>query len=79
MVSVRMWEAVAAPGRLPDLVSWVLAAAPPAAAVYRSADDRVVVIDPAGADPGPPPADLVAGDPHAWDFEPVRRTLPPPW
>jgi hypothetical protein len=68
-----MWEVVAAPGRLPDLVSWVLAAAPPAAAVYRSADDRVVVVDPGGGDPGRPPTDLVARDPHAWDFEPVPR------
>jgi hypothetical protein len=68
-----MWEVVAAEGRLEDLVQWVLAAASPTAGVYRSADDRVVVIDPAGADPGQPPAHLVARAPHAWLFEPVPR------
>lgn len=69
----RMWEVVAAPGALAALLDWVLAAAPAGAAVYRSADDRVVVIDPAGGDPGEPPPRLVARSPHGWDFDPVPR------
>ena len=69
----RMWEVRAAAGRTGDLLAWTLAAAPAGAAVYRSADDRVVVIDPAGGDPGDPPADLVARPPHGWDFTPVPR------
>lgn len=69
--AIRMWEVVAAPGRADDLVTWVLAAT--GAPVYRSGDDRVVVIDPAGGDPGQPPAELVARPPHAWDFSPVAR------
>ena len=68
-----MWEVVAAPGRLDDLVAWTLAHAPPEAAIYRSADGRVVVIVPAGAAPPAPPGELVARDPHGWDFEPVPR------
>jgi hypothetical protein len=51
----------------------VLAAAAPGAAVYRSADDRIVVVDPAGGDPGRPPPGLAARDPHAWDFDRVAR------
>ena len=43
-----MWEAQAADGRLDDLVDYVSRHADPAAEVYRSADDRVVVIDPTG-------------------------------
>jgi len=68
----RMWEVVAAPGRLDDLVAWVLDHAPAAAQVYRSADARVVAIDPGGGAPPDPPPELVARPPHAWDFEPVR-------
>jgi len=68
-----MWEVVAAPGRLSELLDWVLGAAAPGAAVYRSADDRVVVVDPGGGDPGAPPPGLAARDPHAWDFTPVPR------
>ncbi len=68
-----MWEVRAAPGRTDELVAWVLGAAAPDAAVYRSADDRLVVIDPAGGDPGAPPPGLAAADPHAWDFTPVPR------
>jgi hypothetical protein len=69
-----MWEAVAAPGRFPDLLDWVLRHASAEAAVYRSPDDRVVVIDPTGADPGDPGSQMVARSPHAWDFEPVSRS-----
>lgn len=69
----RMWEVVAAPGRLDDLVAWVLAVTVEPARVYRSTEDRVVVIDPDGDSPPEPPAELVARPPHAWDFEPVDR------
>ncbi|HEX5494027.1 MAG TPA: hypothetical protein VFX70_05565 [Mycobacteriales bacterium] len=71
----RMWEAVAAPGRLDDLLAHVLAAAPSEAGVYRAAggEPRVVVIDPTGVGLAGVPADLVAGRPHEWEFEPVPR------
>ena len=68
-----MWEVVAAAGRLDELVAWTVAHAPSGAAVYRSADDRVVVIDPGGGAPPAPPSELVVRTPHAWDFEPVPR------
>jgi len=71
--ATRMWEVVAAPDRLDDLVAWTLAHAPSGAAVYRSAEDRVVVIDRDGVGPPDPPPELVARPPHAWDFEPVPR------
>ena len=62
-----MWEAVAAPGRTDELVAWALAFGD----VYRSADDRVVVIaDGAGALPDPP-AGTCAREPHQWTFERV--------
>jgi hypothetical protein len=68
-----MWEAKAAPGRLDDLVTWAVQHAPSGAQIYRSADDRVVVIDPRGEGPPSPPADLLARPAHTWDFEPVHR------
>jgi hypothetical protein len=68
-----MWEVVAAPGRLDDLTVWVLSVTSDDAAVYRSADQRVVVIDPSGVALPDPPPDLVARPPHSWHFEPVRR------
>jgi hypothetical protein len=68
-----MWEARAAGGQLDGLVAWVLDNAPESSAVYRSADDRVVVIDSTGASMPDPPIDLVARPPHSWDFEEVRR------
>ena len=68
----RMWEAAAAPGRGAELLAWALAGAGPRAQVYQGADERVVVIDPDGADPGEPPADVVRRPPHRWDFERVR-------
>ena len=69
----RMWEAVAAPGRIADLVAWALHHAPPDASVYRSADDRVVIIDPTAYELPSPPTDVVARAPHAWEFEEVER------
>jgi hypothetical protein len=79
-----MWEVVAAPGRLPELVSWVTTSVVPAlrgepacrdVAVYEAADDRAVVIarfdgEPVAV-PAPPP-ELVARPPHQWPF---RRLL----
>jgi hypothetical protein len=73
VTATRMWEVRAATGKLERLVTWTLAAAPAGAAVYRSAEDRVVVIDPGGGDPGDPPGELVSRPPHAWDFIPVPR------
>jgi hypothetical protein len=68
-----MWEAVAAPGRLDELVAWAMQHARVEAQLYRSADDRVVVIDPTGVGLADPPGELIARAPHAWDFDPVPR------
>jgi hypothetical protein len=68
-----MWEAKAADGRAEDLLAWVLENAAPAAEIYRSADQRVVVIDPTDSDLPDPPADLLARPAHAWRFTPVPR------
>ncbi len=68
-----MWEAKAAPGRLDDLLVHVNGAADPAARIYRSADDRVVVIDPAGRGVADVPGELVARPPHVWRFDEVER------
>ena len=46
---------------------------PPEADVYRSADQRVVVIDRTGAGLPEVPPELVDRPPHAWPFEPVAR------
>ena len=70
---VVMWEAKAAPGRIDDLLAHVERAADPGADVYRSADDRVVVIDPTGRGITDVPAELVTRPPHAWPFTPVPR------
>jgi hypothetical protein len=72
-MTTRMWEAVAAAGKVDELVAWAVQHAPPDAQVYRSADDRVVVIDPTGAGLPDAPAALLSRPPHTWDFEPVRR------
>ncbi len=72
-MTTLMWEAQAAPGRADDLAAHVLAAADPAADVYRSADDRIVVIDPTGRGVADVPADLVARAPHQWSFEQLPR------
>ena len=68
-----MWEVRAAPGRLDELLAWVLAHADAAADVYRSADERVVVVDRSGAGLPEAPAELTQRAPHAWRFEPVAR------
>jgi hypothetical protein len=72
-MTTLMWEAKAAPGRVDDLVAHVLEHADPTADVYRSDDDRVVVIDPTGRGVLDVPADLVARAPHAWPFTAVPR------
>lgn len=68
-----MWEAKAAPGRADELLAHALAHADAQAQIYRSADERVVVIDPTGAGLPDVPADLLARPPHAWRFERVPR------
>jgi hypothetical protein len=68
-----MWEAKTAPERAAELLAWALDHAPPAAAVYRSADARVVVIDETGTGLPEPPAGLLARPPHVWPFERVAR------
>ena len=67
-----MWEVRAADGHGDALISWVLQNAPGRAAVYRSSDERVVVVDPDGRAMPDVPDDLVARPPHAWHFELVR-------
>jgi hypothetical protein len=68
-----MWEAKAADGRVEELVAFAAAHADPIADVYRSADDRVVVIDPSGRGVPDVPGELVARPPHVWAFQPVAR------
>lgn len=67
-----MWEAKAAPGRVDDLLAHALEHAAGDAQVYRSADDRVVVIDPTGAGLPEVLDELVTRPPHAWPFDRVR-------
>lgn len=71
-MTTLMWEAKAADGRADDLAAFALEHADPSAAVYRSADDRVVVIDPTGRGLVDTPAELVARPPHVWPFDRVR-------
>ena len=71
-----MWEAQAAPGRADDLLAHVLAHVAPAAEVYRSADGRVVVIDPTEQGVPDVPAELMARPAHFWRFEHVPRKAP---
>ena len=68
-----MWEAKAAPGRADELLAWTMQHAASAAQIYRSPDDRVVVIDPTDSELPDPPADLLARPAHAWRFTPVPR------
>jgi hypothetical protein len=68
-----MWEAKAADGRTDELVDWAREHAAPAADLYRSADGRVVVIDPTGQGLPETPAELVTRPPHVWPFQPVLR------
>ncbi|MDT4917818.1 MAG: hypothetical protein QOH89_2518 [Pseudonocardiales bacterium] len=73
MTRTLMWEAKAADGRADELLAWVLEHAPTEANVYRSADDRIVVIDDTGTELPAPPAELLARPAHAWHFTPVKR------
>ncbi|MBV9593558.1 MAG: hypothetical protein JO147_07190 [Actinobacteria bacterium] len=70
-----MWEVGAVPGRVGELVSWVLDRTDAVAQVYRSdePDPRVVVIDPTGRPLPSPPPGLIARPPHSWLFEAVSR------
>ena len=72
-MTTLMWEAVAADGRGAELVAYVLASADPDAQVYRSQDDRVVVIDPTGRGVDTVPGELVVRAPHVWAFERIAR------
>lgn len=76
-----MWEAVAAPQRLPELVDWILQCAIPEliatdpatrAEIYRSADERLVIIA-TGSECAPhiasAPEKLCLRAPHQWTFE----------
>jgi hypothetical protein len=71
-----MWEVRAAPGRLDDLVRWVIGHLPGAEQVYRSPagdrDERLVVLDSGPAGAPDLPAELVARPAHAWLFARVR-------
>lgn len=69
-----MWEAKAIADRDEDLLAFALERAHPDAQVYRSADARVVVIDPTGAGLPEAPADVVARTPHVWHFQRIERT-----
>jgi hypothetical protein len=83
--TANMWEVVARPGAADTLVSWVFSTALPELSlatglqrseVYRSADNRVVVITLWSGEPvtlSEPPDDLVARPPMSWDFEQVLR------
>jgi hypothetical protein len=73
MSDTHMWEAKAAPGRAAELLAWALEHADPAADVYRSADERVVVIDKAARGMPDAPPELLARTPHVWRFQHVRR------
>lgn len=68
-----MWEAEGAPGRVDELVAHVVEHAPGGAQIYRSSDDRVVVIDPTGLGVSGVPPELMSRPPHAWVFEQVAR------
>jgi len=79
------WEVVASPGAADQLVDWVFNKALPELSdiaglqrseVYRSADNRVVVITLWFGEPvtlSEPPAEFVARPPMSWDFEQVLR------
>jgi hypothetical protein len=73
MTRTLMWEAKAAPGRVDELLTWTLEHAAAHADVYRSPDDRVVVIDPTDTGMPDAPPDLLAHPAHAWRFTPVPR------
>jgi hypothetical protein len=70
-----MWEVRAVPGRLDELVAFVITHADPSAQIYRAdgTDPRVVVIDPTEHGLPELPEGLAARPPHVWTFEPVAR------
>lgn len=72
--SVLMWEVRVTPGRVEELLAFVLEHADASARVYRAdgEDPRVVVIDPSGVGVPDVPEGLVARPPHAWSFDTVR-------
>ena len=81
----RMWEIRAQASRFDELLTWVCDVAVPrvevlpqhmASEVYSSTDNRIVVISKWRHSPEnlpAPPAELVARQPHVWDFSPVDR------
>jgi quinol monooxygenase YgiN len=83
-VITRMWEVRAERDGFDRLLGWVRDVAVPAISaepghsrteVYRSDDDRIVVIShwtDAPRDLPEPPAGLAARPPHAWNFTPVE-------
>jgi hypothetical protein len=73
MTRTLMWEAKAADGRANDLLAWALENAAPGARIYRSTDERIVVIDPSDTELPDPPAELLARPPHGWHFTQVPR------
>jgi hypothetical protein len=91
MFRTAMWEALAATGTSDELLSWALHVAQPellatdpqcAVQVFRSADDRVVIIA-TGSNAAPgiaaPPERLLQRPPHRWTFEKCDvSTLQPP-
>ncbi|QUH01625.1 hypothetical protein HUO13_13085 [Saccharopolyspora erythraea] len=77
-----MWEVRAVPDRMPELLDWVDRTALPllrnasAADVYRSTEDRVVVVAHFPGEPvflPDPPRELIARPAHQWTFERIRR------
>jgi hypothetical protein len=70
-MTILMWEARDADGRLDELLAHVRAQAGEAAQIYRSVggEPRVVVIDASGSGMPDVPDHLIARPPHAWEFE----------
>lgn len=84
-VIVRMWEVRAERAGFADLISWVCDTALPelehnplhiSSEVFSSTDNRLVVISKWRASPvslPDPPARMLAGTSHVWDFTQVDR------
>lgn len=82
---VRMWEVKALPESVVEALSWICEVALPEiealpqhvrSEVFSSADNRIVVISRWTGNPltpGDPPAHLIEGPSHSWDFSPVDR------